>query len=123
VGHDAPGSARISDSRGSDASMPAFYTVPVQPLVVPGGQYRVTVWARGQRATGTSVVNVSWFNDQGVFMSGSDSASLGPGDTAWTELTASGTAPAGAAFAEIWLKSADNAGTVWFDDVTWARTA
>jgi hypothetical protein len=121
AGHDAPGSARISGSGGSDGGVPAFYTVPVQPLVVPGGRYRVTAWVRGRQATGTTLVNVSWFNDQGVFMSGSDSPSLGWGDTAWTELAVTGTAPAGAAFAEIWLKSADNAGTAWFDDVTWAR--
>ena len=121
VGHDAPGSASISDSLGSDANMPAFYTVPVQPRIVPGCQYRVTVWVRGQAATGTTVVNVSWFNKQGVFMTGSDSAPLGPGDTDWTELAATGTAPTGAAFAEIWLKSAEDSGTVWFDDVTWTR--
>jgi hypothetical protein len=120
VGHDAPGSARISDSGGSDAGVPAFYTVPVQPLALPGGRYRVTAWARGHNATGTTVVNISWFNDQGVYVSGTDSASLGPGDTGWTELAATGTAPAGAAFAEIWLKSARNSGTAWFDDVTWA---
>jgi hypothetical protein len=118
VGHDSPGSARISDSLGSDANMPAFYTVPVQPQIVPGCQYRVTAWVRGHDATGTTVVNVSWFNTRGVFMSGSDSASLSPGDTDWTELEATGTAPPGAAFAEIWLKSADNSGVVWFDDVT-----
>jgi hypothetical protein len=121
VGHGAPGSARISNSGGSDADMPGFYTVPVQPQIVPGCQYRVTAWVRGQGTTGTSVVNVSWFNAQGVFMSGSDSARLDPGDTDWTELEATGTAPVGAAFAEIWLKSADDLGTVWFDDVTWTR--
>jgi hypothetical protein len=121
VGHDAPGSARISDSLGSDADMPAFYTVPVRPQIVAGCQYRVTARVRGQAATGTTVVNVSWYSAQGVFMSGSDSAALGPGDTDWTELEATGTAPTGAAFAEIWLKSADDSGTVWFDDVAWAR--
>lgn len=122
VGHDTrAGSARISDSGGSDASMPAFYTVPVQPQVTPGCQYRVTAWVRGARATGTSVVNVSWFDSRGVFISGSDSAGLKPGDTGWTELEATGTAPPAAAFAEIWLKSAHNSGTVWFDDVTWTR--
>jgi hypothetical protein len=120
VGHDAPGAARISGSLGSDADMPAFYTVPVQPQIVAGCRYRVTAWVRGQAATGTTVVNVSWYNAQGVFMSGSDSAALSPGDTDWTELEATGTAPTGAAFAEIWLKSAENSGTVWFDDVTWA---
>jgi hypothetical protein len=119
VGHDAPGSARVSDSGGSEAGVPAFYAVPVQPRIVPGDRYRVTAWVRGRRATGTTVVNISWFNSHGVFMSGSDSASLGAGDTDWTELEATGAAPPGAAFAEIWLKSARNSGTVWFDDVTW----
>lgn len=122
VGHGARGgSARISDSGGSDASMPAFYTVPVRPQITPGCQYRVTAWVRGERATGTSVVNVSWFDSRGVFISGSDSARLKPGDTGWTELEATGTAPPSAAFAEIWLKSAHNSGTVWFDDVTWTQ--
>jgi len=122
VGHDSPGgSARISSSGGSDADMPAFYTVPVQPQTVPGYRYRVTAWVRGSGATGTTTVNVSWFDSQGVYMSGSDSAALNPGDTDWTELEAIGTAPQGAAFAEIWLKSAHNSGTVWFDDVTWTR--
>jgi hypothetical protein len=121
VGHGEPGSARISDSGGSGGGMPAFYTVPVQPQILPGCRYRVTAWVRGRAATGTTVVNVSWFNDQGVFMSGADSADLSPGDTDWTELDATGTAPPGAAFAEIWLKSAHNTGIVWFDDVTWTR--
>ncbi|HZU58788.1 MAG TPA: hypothetical protein VFA06_23110 [Actinocrinis sp.] len=123
VGHDTPGgSARISASGGDDASMPAFYTVPVRPQIVPGGQYRVTAWVRGNRATGTTMVNVSWFDGRGVFISGTDSPTLSSGDTDWTELEATGVAPLGAAFAEIWLKSARNSGTVWFDDVTWARS-
>jgi hypothetical protein len=121
VGHQGPGSARISDSGGTDKDMPGFYTVPVQPQVVPGCQYRVTAWVRGRGATGTTVVNVSWYDAEGVFITGSDSTGLGSGDTNWTELQATGTAPPGAAFAEIWLKSAENSGTVWFDDVTWTR--
>ena len=122
VGHDTPGgSARISNSGGTDGGMPGFYTVPIQPRIVPGDQYRVTAWVRGAAATGTTVVNVSWFDDHGVFMGGS--AGLGPGDPDWTELEATGTAPPGAAFAEIWLKSAHDSGSVWFDDVTWSRWA
>ncbi len=123
VGHDTPGgSARISESGGADGGMPAFYTVPVRPQTVPGARYRVTAWVRGHQATGTTVVNLSWFDDRGVFISGCDSAGLSLGDTDWTELEATGVAPPAAAFAEIWLKSAGNSGTVWFDDVTWARS-
>ena len=123
VGRDAPGSARISDSDGVDGNMPAFYTVPVQPQATPGDRYRVTAWARGLNTTGKTVVNISWFNNRGVFLSGSDSGSLPAGDTHWTELEAIGVAPPAAAFAEIWLKSAHDSGTVWFDDVTCTRPA
>jgi hypothetical protein len=119
VGHDALGSARISDSAGAGGSMPAFYTVPVQPQVTPGATYRVTAWVRGLETTGKTVVNITWFDDNGVFLSGADSANLALGNTPWTKLEAVGEAPPGAAFAEIWLKSANNSGTVWFDDVTW----
>ncbi|MGI8448404.1 MAG: hypothetical protein ACR2MP_14725 [Streptosporangiaceae bacterium] len=121
AGRDAPGSVRISGSHRVAQSMPAFYTVPVRPQATPGDRYRVTAWARGLHATGRTVVNISWFNRGGVFVSGADSAALPRGDTGWTELEASAVAPRGAAFAEIWLKSAHNSGTVWFDDVTWIR--
>jgi hypothetical protein len=119
VGYPGPGSARISDSAGADGSMPAFYTVPVQPQVTTGHWYNVTAWVRGLKTTGETVVNISWFNDVGTYVSGVNSASLSTGDPNWTELRAAGPAPPGAAFAEIWLKSAHNSGTVWFDDVTW----
>jgi hypothetical protein len=121
VGHGTQGSARISDSRGVDAGLPGLFTDPVQPQVTPGDRYRVTAWVRGLNATGTNVVNITWLNQNGVFLSGTDSASLPAGDTGWTELAATAVAPPGAAAAEIWLKSAHNSGTAWFDDVTWTE--
>jgi hypothetical protein len=123
VGLGSTASARISDSAGIDGSMPAFYTEPARPEVVTGHRYRVTAWVRGRAATGSTVVNISWFNDTGVYMSGANSSSLRAGDTNWTELEVTGSAPPGAAFAEIWLKSAHDKGTVWFDDVAWTANA
>jgi hypothetical protein len=122
VGYHSPDSARISHSAGPGGGAAAFYTVPVQPQVTPGRAYRVTAWVRGGDATGTTVVNISWFDGSGVYLSSTDSASLPSGDTPWTELQAAGAAPPRAAFAEIWLKSADNSGTAWFDDVTWTAS-
>ncbi len=118
VGHDSRGSARISGSRGVGTDMPGFYTDPVQPQVTPGARYRVTAWVHGQNATGKNVVNITWLDDNGVYLSGTDSASLPAGDTPWTRLAVTAVAPPGAAAAEIWLKSAHDQGTVWFDDVT-----
>jgi hypothetical protein len=123
VGHDARGSARIQSSRGVGTGMPGFYTGPVQPRVTPGVRYRVTAWVRGHDATGRTVVNISWLNANGVFLGGTDSAGLPAGGTPWTELAVTAVAPPGAAAAQIWLKSAHDAGTVWFDDVTWTRAS
>jgi hypothetical protein len=122
IGYRTPGSGQISHSAGPGGGVAAFYNVPVQPQVMPGGRYRATAWVRGLDATGTTVVNITWFDGNGVYLSGTGSASLPTGDTPWTELQAVGVAPPGAAFAEIWLKSASNSGTAWFDDVTWAAS-
>jgi hypothetical protein len=121
VGHDQPGSARIANSHGVDGGMPAFYAVPVQPEVEQGSRYAVTGWARGTRATGKTLINITWFDQKGIFLSGVDSAPLPIGDAQWTKLDTVGVAPPKAAFAEIWLKSAHNSGTVWFDDIIWKR--
>ena len=51
-------------------------------------------------------------------ISESPSVNLKQGDSDWTQLTVSATAPTNAAFVEIDLGSYNNRGTVWFDDVT-----
>jgi hypothetical protein len=40
------------------------------------------------------------------------------GTTPWTELSVNSTAPVGAAYEMLNLKSADNTGSVWYADVT-----
>jgi hypothetical protein len=47
----------------------------------------------------------------------STSNRLPTGNTGWTKLVVDTTAPAGAASVQLHLKSADNTGTVYFDDV------
>jgi hypothetical protein len=76
------------------------------------------VWARGNAATGTTQIALSWFDAGDKWLGGTSSAALPAGTTGWTKLTVDGTAPAGAASLQIHLKSGGNTGTVWFDDVT-----
>jgi len=75
------------------------------------------VWARGNAATGTTQIAVSWFDINDKWLGGSSSAWLPVGTTGWTKLTVSGSAPAGSTSMQIHLKSGANTGTVWFDDV------
>ena len=65
-----------------------------------------------------SGLSLAWFDSNGTYLGGSVSAILPAGTTDWTLLNVRAQAPAEAAFVEIHLQSANNAGTVWFDDVT-----
>jgi hypothetical protein len=118
VSHSGFASARISRSTGDRTGVPAFYESPIVGTLVPGETYTATVWARGERLTGLTVIAIAWFAADNTYLGGTTSAPLPPGTTPWTLLTASSTPPAGAAFVQIHLKSAYNTGTAWFDDVT-----
>lgn len=110
-------SARISAS-GSIGAVPSWTADPVDLRVSPGQRYVLSAWARGEQATGRTRVAIAWFDADSRYQGQSESSALPTGDTDWRELRAEGTAPAGAAYAKIHLKSEGNAGTAWFDDVS-----
>jgi hypothetical protein len=102
---------------GKNASgMPSWRVAPVTP-VQPGQKWHGEVWARGNAATGTTQIALSWFDVNDKYLGGASSAALPTGTTNWTKLAVDGTAPAGAASMQIHLKSGGNGGTIWFDDV------
>jgi hypothetical protein len=118
VAHSGHASARISASGGDSSGVPAFYLSPPVAGLAPGRVYSATVWARGQNLTGTTQIALAWFDANNTYLGTTASVALPTGTTNWTLLTASGSAPPGSAYAQIHLKSAYNAGTAWFDDVT-----
>lgn len=118
VAHSGTASARISDSTGDPTGVPAFYTSPVDAHVAPGQVYTASVWARGANLGGRTDIALAWFDAHDAYLGSITSPLLPTGTTGWTQLTASGTAPAGAAYVQIHCQSAFNPGTAWFDDVT-----
>ncbi|MBI3967939.1 MAG: cellulase family glycosylhydrolase [Chloroflexi bacterium] len=110
-------SARISSSTANAVGVPAFFVTPVKHIL-PGQSYTSSVWAKGSAATGTTSITLAWFDASRKWITNNGSATLPVGTTSWTQLTARSQAPANAAFVEIHLASANNSGTVWFDDVT-----
>jgi hypothetical protein len=76
------------------------------------------VWVRGNGATGGNQIALSWFDANDKWLGGVSSAGLPVGTTTWTKLSVDGIAPTGSASLQIHLKSGDNSGTVWFDDVS-----
>ena len=100
----------------SAAGTPSYRVAPITP-VQPGRTWHGEVWARGRAATGTTQISLSWFDFDDNWLGGSSSKPLPTGTTTWTKLVVNGVAPAGATSLQIHLKSGDNTGTVWFDDV------
>jgi hypothetical protein len=120
VGHAGRGSARISAGRGSSEAVPAFYISPIT-VVRPGDRFHAAVWARGRSATGASRLSLSWYDAAGTYVGQNETPSLPAGTTKWHRLTVTATAPSNAAALQIHLKSSQNRGTVWFDDVRLVR--
>ena len=93
-------------------------TIPTVPWVRPGQRVTLSPWAQGAAATGTTYVELQWLAADRRHLGAIDSAQVPHGTTGWTLLTASGTAPPGAAFVRIALVAAANTGTSRFDDVS-----
>jgi hypothetical protein len=110
------GSVRFTGTTRTGAGLPSLRTSPVTP-VQPGLRWHAEAWAKGQDLTGTTEIALSWFDANDKWLGQTQSKPLPTGTTGWTKLTVDATAPAGAAGVQLHLKSGDNKGTVWFDDV------
>ncbi|GIE93224.1 hypothetical protein Ari01nite_06890 [Paractinoplanes rishiriensis] len=109
-------SVSLTNTGKTSAGSPSYRVAPIAP-VQPGQTWRGEVWARGNAATGASQIALSWFDANDKWLGGVSSAALPAGTTNWTRLVVTGVAPANSASIQIHLKSGDNKGTVWFDDV------
>ncbi|WP_328466601.1 cellulase family glycosylhydrolase [Actinoplanes sp. NBC_00393] len=109
-------SIRFSGTTRTSAGLPSVVTAPITP-VQAGYKWRAEAFARGIAATGTTEIALSWFDVNGKWISQNLSNRLPAGNTSWTKLVVEATAPAGATSVQLHLKSGDNTGTVWFDDV------
>ncbi|MBU2667942.1 cellulase family glycosylhydrolase [Actinoplanes bogorensis] len=109
-------SARFSGTTRSGSNLPSLLTSPITP-VQPGNAWHAEAYARGTAATGITEIALSWFDINGTWISQNTSNRLPVGTTGWTLLSVDATAPTGAAGVQLHLKSGDNTGTVWYDDV------
>ena len=119
VHHNGDVSARLSATRG----WPSFYISPVDAAVGPGNRCALRAWARGQDATGETRILIAWFDERSRWLGQVTSATLRVGSSSWTQLSVTGTAPPQAAFVQLHLQSANNAGSAWFDDVKFSCTS
>ncbi|MCO8270241.1 cellulase family glycosylhydrolase [Actinoplanes sp. TRM 88003] len=109
-------SARFSGTTRTSSGLPSLLTSPVTP-VQAGVAWHAEAYAKGTAATGITEVALSWFDVNGAWISQNTSNRLPTGTTGWTKLSVDATAPTGAASVQLHLKSGDNTGSVWYDDV------
>ncbi|GAA1604525.1 hypothetical protein GCM10009828_034290 [Actinoplanes couchii] len=109
-------SARFTGTGRDGSNLPSIRTAPIAP--VSGGQsWHAEVWARGAGVTGSNEMALSWFDVNGKWLGQNSSKQVAKGASEWTRLTVDAVAPAGATGVQLHLKSGDNKGSVWFDDV------
>ncbi|MEV6301136.1 glycosyl hydrolase [Actinoplanes sp. NPDC051861] len=109
-------SAKFSGTTRVGSNLPSLLTSPITP-VQPGYLWRAEAYARGVAATGITEISLSWFDINGTWLSQNTSNRLPTGNTSWTKLVVETAAPANAAGVQLHLKSGDNTGTVYYDDV------
>jgi hypothetical protein len=78
------------------------------------------VFARAGPRCGHVGVALRWFASDGRAVGGAESARLRCGAFRWQRLSATGTAPAGAAYVGLYLRAARTVGPAWFDDVVYS---
>ncbi|WP_433826543.1 cellulase family glycosylhydrolase [Actinoplanes sp. CA-015351] len=116
VARTGTGSARFSDTGRTSSALPSVRTSPITP-VVAGQAWHAEAWAKGVNVTGSNEISLSWFDANDKWLGQNVSKQVAKGTSNWTKLTIDTVAPAGAASVQLHLKSGDNNGTVWFDDV------
>ncbi len=116
VGHLQPGSVRLAGTRSGQAGAPSFSLVPTQPAI-PGQLWSISAWAKGTSVNGVAQLSVSWFSADGAYLGETSSSPLPSGNPSWTQLVVRTRVPAHAAAIQLFLKSYNVSGTVWFDDV------
>ncbi|MGB9607453.1 MAG: tetratricopeptide repeat protein, partial [bacterium] len=84
--------------------------------VFQGKLYTFTAWAKTGKASGETYLVIAWFNEKGWICNSYHGFFL-TGNNEWTKLSVSDVPPEGATYAILYLRSDDNSGSAWFDDV------
>lgn len=86
-----------------------------------GRKYEFTAWVKTQDATGDSKVELQWLGGNGRALA-RHAEDVPEGANDWRKISREVSSPAGAKFVGLRLGSSDNAGFVWFDDITLTPT-
>ena len=74
------------------------------PAVTPGGSYAVAAYVRSAAVVRTAYIQLDWYTSGNAFISSSIGTVLPTSTTAWTRVSALGTAPSNASYVQIVVK-------------------
>lgn len=117
VFHSGSASARLSNTTESAFGVPSFVTAPVK-FIEPNRRYSLKAWGKGYDLTGINNIALAWFDKNSTYILSNSSPPLPRGNSDWMLLELKAVAPTNAAYVQIHLKSQNNNGIVWYDDVT-----
>lgn len=121
VFHGGGTSMTLTGVGGRATNRATLSTIPPVPWVTEGEPLTLSVWARGENATGTTVASIRFYDGQRRQIAEVETGALPPGTTDWTQLELRTVVPPAASYVRILLGSDANRGRVWFDDVALER--
>lgn len=114
-------SVRLSGSSGSSSTdnPPALETDPVTaPVIKPGTTYTFGCYLKASGTVGTPSLEVSWYGASGGYISSANGSLLTLG-TSFAQYTLRSTAPSGARYARLFVKTPGNGGSIWVTNASW----
>jgi hypothetical protein len=97
----------------------SFYAIPMQPVIY-GQTWTASVMARGRNATGTTLIQLAWYDRNGHWLGSANSRNLTLGTTSWAPLRVTSQVPDHAAAVRIFLQSSTNSGSAYFAKPSWS---
>lgn len=108
-----------SGASSSSDNAPALQSCPFTlPVISAGTAYKFSCVLKASGSYGSPCLEISWYNSSGDWISSTNGNALTL-TGAFTRYTLSGTAPAMAAYARLFVDVADNAGKIWVAAATW----
>lgn len=99
---------------------PALMTNPITaPILVVGRTYTWAAYLKGSGSYGQPALEVSWFNENEVQLGSTKGEQLTLTNS-FTRYALQATAPAGAVYAKVLVKTPGNAGSIWVANASWA---
>jgi len=109
-----------SGATSSSDNPPALAVCPLTaPIISEGASHKFSCALKASGTYGSPCLEICWYDSSGNYISSTNGSVLTLSGT-FIRYTLSGTAPAAAAYAQLYLNVRNNSGGIWVGGATWA---